>query len=157
MPDTVRAQDIARLVDEDVEGQAGVLDVAPDRVARLREDADDLDPARVELREMRRKLTKLVAAVRSPGAAMKREQQRPAREELRQRPRTSFLVRQREFRRAGQPRRVHQNSFTSTISPASTMSTCAGMSMYPSARAMLVMSPDALNAGTAAPSTMRTV
>ena len=29
--------------------------------------------------------------------------------------------------------------------------------MYPSACDMLVMSPDALNAGTAAPSTMRTV
>ena len=50
-----------------------------------------------------------------------------------------------------------QNSLTVTIVPASTTSVCAGISMYPSAFAMLVMSPDALNAGSARPSTSFTV
>ena len=51
----------------------------------------------------------------------------------------------------------HQNNFTSTTSPFSTTSVCGAISMYPSANAMLVMSPEALNAGSATPSTTRTV
>ena len=66
--------------------------------------------------------------------------------------------RELEKRASGRTSRpLLQNSFTTTISPFSTMSVWGGISMNPSARDMLVMSPDALNADTASPSTTRTV
>src|SRR4029453_7249695 len=52
--------------------------------------------------------------------------------------------------------RDYQNSFTSTSVPASTTSTSAAISIYPSACDMLVMSPEALNAGMAHPFATRT-
>ena len=83
---------------------------------------------------------------------MKGEDDRTPRQELRERPSLSFLRRELEGGRDSQRGRSrHQNSFTSTSSPASTISVCAGISMNPSASDMLVMSPDALNAGTAMP------
>ena len=103
MPDAVRAKHIACLIDQHVEGQAGFLDVVLDRLTRLREYADDLNAARSEVRQMRRKLTKLVAAVRSPGAPMEREQQRASSEQFCESPRASFLIRKRELRRAREP------------------------------------------------------
>jgi hypothetical protein len=74
--------------------------------------------------------TELAAAVRSPRAAMEREQDRSALEKLRHRTQFSLLVLKLEQRRL--PKRGlagHQNNFTSTICPASTMSVCAGISM----------------------------
>jgi hypothetical protein len=74
--------------------------------------------------------TEPAAAVRSPGAAMKREQHRSFLEQLRQRPHLSLLRRELERRSRPQRGRVsHQNSLTSTISPDSTISVCAGISM----------------------------
>src|SRR5688572_6745235 len=52
---------------------------------------------------------------------------------------------------------IGQNNFTSTTVPFSTTLSLAAISMYPSACDMLVMSPDALKAGTAVPSTILTV
>jgi hypothetical protein len=102
--------------------------------------------------------TEPAAAVWSPGAAVKREQHRAAGEKFRECVPIPLLSRQFERGRGDERRRVaHQNNFTSTTSPASTMSVCAGISKYPSASDMLVMSPEALNAGTAMPSVIFTV
>jgi hypothetical protein len=75
-----------------------------DRVARLRDDADDLDAARGELIRVPCELAKLAATVRSPGAAMKDEQQPSAREQIHQRAHVAFLVGERKSRRDGQRR-----------------------------------------------------
>lgn len=96
VPHAVRPKHVPRFIKQDVEGQPRVLDVAFDAIARLREHTDDLDPTRAELRGMRRKLTKLVAAIRSPGAAVKGEEQRPTRQEFRERPDAAFLIWQRK-------------------------------------------------------------
>jgi hypothetical protein len=99
---------------------------------------------------------------------MEREQHRPLGEKVGQRSPLAFLRRQLERwrgRERGWMRHEwdpdaptgFQNNFTSTTSPASTMSVWAGISTYPSASDMLVMSPEALNAGMAVPSTRRTV
>jgi hypothetical protein len=95
------------LVDEHVEGKSCVLDVPPHRVARLRDESDHLDAARPEFVEVPRELAKLAAAVRSPHAAVKDEQQPSVREEIHQRPDASFLIRQREARGGRQRRLVH--------------------------------------------------
>jgi hypothetical protein len=50
------------------------------------------------------------------------------REKLRKRPDAPLLIGEAERRRLGQRRRMHQNSLTSTSSPASTMSTFDGIS-----------------------------
>jgi hypothetical protein len=73
-----------------------------DRVARLRDDADDLDAARGELIRVPCELAKLAAAVRSPGAAMKNEQQPSVREQIGQRAHVPLLIGQRESRRDSQ-------------------------------------------------------
>jgi len=99
------------------------------RLAVLRQDADDLDVVGLVGGDVGGKLTEPVAAIRSPRASVEREQQASAREEIDERSRASFLVRHQEPRGARQRRSVHQNSFTSTGSPASTTSTCAGISM----------------------------
>src|SRR3989441_3810676 len=52
---------------------------------------------------------------------------------------------------------VDQKSVTRTVSPFSNKSTFAGISMYPSAWAIDVIAPLSLYAGTACPSTIRTV
>ena len=60
-------------------------------------------------------------------------------------------------RRGNLPQGVRQNNVTSTTSPFSTRLLLAGISMYPSAWDMLVMSPEALKAGTAVPAAILTV
>jgi hypothetical protein len=73
-----------------------------DRVARLRDDADDLDAPCGELIRLPCELAKLAATVWSPGAAMKNEQQPAFREQVRQRAHMSLLIRERESRRDSQ-------------------------------------------------------
>jgi hypothetical protein len=100
VPDAVGANHVATLVDEDVEGQSGLLDEPPYALARLPDDSGQLEAAGLVLWEIMRELTEPVAAVRSTGAAMKGEQQRSARQELDERSRPPLLIRQQEPRRA---------------------------------------------------------
>jgi hypothetical protein len=61
---------------------------------------------------------------------MKGEEHRAARQELGEGVTIALLRRKLERWRRGERRCMgHQNSFTSTSSPASTMSVCAGISM----------------------------
>jgi hypothetical protein len=74
--------------------------------------------------------TEPAAAVGSPGAPVERKDHRPPRQERGQASAIPLLRRQLEWRCERERRRVrHQNSFTSTTWPASTMSVCAGISM----------------------------
>jgi hypothetical protein len=59
----------------------------------LREQADHLDTASLEVVDVPGELAKLAAAVGSPGAAMEDEQQASVREQIRQRPDPPLLVR----------------------------------------------------------------
>jgi hypothetical protein len=102
VPHAVGAQHVAPLVDQDVERQTGVFDVAAHGLAFLREDADDLDAPGGVVGDVVGKLTKLVAAVRSPHAAMECQQQSSAGEEVGQRSRAPFLIGQHESGRARQ-------------------------------------------------------
>jgi hypothetical protein len=130
VPHAVRFRHLSRFVDQDVERQPAVFDVAPDRFRSLRENGDDLRAARAVFRGVFCQFTEPAAAVRSPGAAVKHQQHRTSAQELLERAPIALLRRQieggRRFRRGS---RHLQNSFTSTISPASTMSVCAGISM----------------------------
>ena len=128
MPDAVRAHDVPALIDEDIEGEASLLDVAADGVGILRENGRDLYASRRECWNRTTELAEPAAAVRSPGAAMKRQEESAARQEFAEASSAPFLIGQGELRRMGQRRLMHQNSFTSTSSPASTMSTWAGIS-----------------------------
>lgn len=158
MPDAVRLQHVPGRVHQDVEGQAGLLDVRADSLRGLCDDGDDLNAAFGVGVCVACQFTEPAAAVRSPGAAVECEQHRSLLEEVREGLQCSLLRWQLEWRGGAQRGGVrHQNSFTSTICPASTMSVWAAISMYPSACAMLVMSPEALNAGVADPSTIRIV
>jgi hypothetical protein len=74
----------------------------PDGCAGLRDDGGDLQAARAVGGKIVRKLTEPVAAVRSTRAAVERQQQRAARQEVGQRPHASFLIGQGEARRARQ-------------------------------------------------------
>ena len=98
MPDAVGSKHLPPLVDQYVERQACVLDVTAYRVPRLREHAQHLDAACLEALGVFRELAKLAAAVRSPGAAMKDEQQPSVCKQIRQRSDPSFLIRQRKAR-----------------------------------------------------------
>jgi hypothetical protein len=100
VPDAEGAQHVAPFVDQDVEGQAGLFDVAAHRVAILREDPRDLDAARGIGGEIGGELTEPVAAVRSPGAPVKDQEQPPASQEIRERAHPPFLIDQRESGRA---------------------------------------------------------
>jgi hypothetical protein len=100
--DAVGARHVAALVDQDVERKPGLLDVVPNRIAVLRQDAGDLDSPGGVGRDVGGKLTEPVAAVWSPGAAMEIEQEPPAGEEVGQRPRASFLIAHEKARRDGQ-------------------------------------------------------
>ena len=99
VPHAVRAHHVAALVDQDVEGESRLLDVAAYRLAILGEDADDLDSAGRIRCDVAGELTEPVAAVRSPGTAVEVEQQAAAREEIRERARASLLVLNHESRR----------------------------------------------------------
>ena len=107
MPHAVGAQYVAALVDQDVEREAGFLDVGADRARVLRHDAGDLNAPGLECGDVVGKLTEPAAAVRSPGAAMKRQQQAPAREIVRQRVYPTLLIGEREARRLLRNRRPH--------------------------------------------------
>jgi hypothetical protein len=74
--------------------------------------------------------TEPAAAVRSPGATMKGEEHRTVSQEAFQRTTFSLLRRQLEgwCGRHGEMRLGRQKNFTSTISPASTMSICGEIS-----------------------------
>jgi hypothetical protein len=104
MPHAVGAQHVPAFVDQDVERQPRFFDVPAHRLALLREDADDLDAAGGVISEVIGELTKLVAAIRSPHAAMERQQQPPAREEIGQRSRAALLIGQYEAGRARERR-----------------------------------------------------
>jgi hypothetical protein len=84
VPDAVGAEHVAPLVDQDVEGQAGFLDVAAHRLAILRQDAGDLDSAGFISGDVGGELTEPVAAVRSPGPAVEHQQQPAPRQEVRE-------------------------------------------------------------------------
>ena len=92
VPHAVGLRHLAALVDQDVEGQARLLDVAAHRVAVLREHARHLDAAGGVGGDVGGELTEPAAAVRSPGAAVERQQQPAAREEVDERARASLLV-----------------------------------------------------------------
>ena len=129
MPHAVCTQHVATLVDQDVEGQARLLYVTPNGVRLLSNDRGDLYAARGVNGNLTTKLAEPAAAVASPGSTMEGEQQAAAREKFLQRSDATFLVGQAEVRRVRERRWMHQNSLTSTSSPASTMSTCEGISM----------------------------
>ena len=96
MPHAIRFDDVAALVDEHVEREARVLDVAPYSVASLRQQPDDLDAERPEVLNVPGKLAKLAAAVGSPGSAVKHEKHAAVREQIGERPDMALLIRQRE-------------------------------------------------------------
>jgi len=102
VPDAVGADDVAPRVDQDVERESRLFDVAAYRFGVLRQDACDLDTAGRERCEVVCELTEPVAAVRSPRASMERQQQPPAREKIRQRAHASLLIGEHESRRARQ-------------------------------------------------------
>ena len=102
MPDAVGADHVLPFVDQDVERQPRLLDVAADLLAPVGDDGGDLEAAGLVGGEVAGELTEPVAAVRSGGAAVKRQQQRAARQEIDERAGPSLLVRQHESRRAGQ-------------------------------------------------------
>ena len=100
MPHAVGLRDRSILIDQDVEGQSRLFDVAPYRRRALRDDRDDLVAALRVFRRVACQFTEPAAAVGSPGAAMKREQHRSFRQIVRERAHFAPLCRQREVRRA---------------------------------------------------------
>ena len=181
VPDPIALGHLTRLVDEDMEGQPRLLDIAAHHVRVLRDNRDHRHAARRVVGRPFCQFTEPAATIGSPGPSMKGQQHRPAREILRQRPLVTTIGRQREIRRrvagfesdgVGQhfvasrvqgpgsgvrsPESGVQNSVTSTTVPASTASTSAGISKYPSECARLVISPDPLNTGTAVVPSTRT-
>jgi hypothetical protein len=132
MPHAVLLGDFASLVNQNLERQANLFDVAPYRVSALRDDCDQADAAASINVDMSCQFTELAAAVRSPCASMESEQNRSALKKLRHRAQLALLVAELEQRGLAKWRLTghgHQNSFTSTISPASTISVWAGISM----------------------------
>ena len=132
MPHAVLLRDLASFINQNLERQADLFDVAPYRVSALRDDCDKADAAASIDVDVSCQFTELAAAVRSPGAPMESEQNRSAFKKLRHRAQLAFLVAELEQRRLAERRLTghgHQNSFTFTISPASTMSVWAGISM----------------------------
>jgi len=128
VPHAVRAEHVPARVDQNVERQTRLLDVATDGLRILRDDGDNLDAACGVVGNVSTQLAEPAAAVRSPRAAVEREQQPSAGEEVGKRTNASLLIRKTEIWRPRQRRSVHQNNLTSTSSPASTMSTWAGIS-----------------------------
>jgi hypothetical protein len=96
VPDAVGARHVAALVDQDVEGQTGLFDVAAHGVAVLRKDADHLDPPGVVFSDVGGELTEPVAALRSPGAAVKIQQQPSARQEIHERACPPLVIRDKK-------------------------------------------------------------
>ena len=107
VPHPVGLHHVATLVDQDVEGKAGLLDVVADGVAILCEDPGDLDAAGGVGVDVGGELTEPVAAVRSPETPVKIQEQPAAREEISQRAHPSFLIHEGESGRARKRGRVH--------------------------------------------------
>jgi hypothetical protein len=107
VPHAVRPDHVLPFVDQHVEGQAGFLDVTANLVAAIGDDRRDLQAGGLVDGKVVGELTEPVAAVRSGGAAVKGEQQRPARQEVDERPGASFLIRQQEPGRAREWGRTH--------------------------------------------------
>ena len=102
VPDAVRLHHLARDVEQDVEGEPCVFDVAPHYDRRLCDDGDDLDAARGVFTRPFCQFTEPALAVGSPGAAMEREQQRTFREIGGERAQLALLVRELERWSSGQ-------------------------------------------------------
>ena len=92
VPDAVRARHVASLVDQDVEGEPGFLDVVAHGLAILREHAHHLDPPGGIGGNVGGELTEPVAALRSPGAPVEIQQQPAAREEIDEGARPPLLI-----------------------------------------------------------------
>lgn len=123
VPHAVLLRDLPGFIDQDLERQADLLDVPSYRVRALRDDGNEADATAAVDVDVSCQFTELAAAVRSPGAAVEGEQDRPSLEELRHRAKLPFLVAQLEQWRPAQGRLAgHQNNFTSTVCPASMMS-----------------------------------
>jgi hypothetical protein len=96
VPHAISLRHLAVLVEEDVEWETRLLDIPAHRLRALRHDRDDLKAALRIGAGVVGQFTEPAAAVRSPGAAMKREQHRSVRQELAQRSRLSLLGWKRE-------------------------------------------------------------
>ena len=124
LPHTIRLRNAAGLVDQNIDGQTVFFDVSPNRFGTLRQNGDNLDAMRLVLGRVLCQFTEPASAIRSPGSSVEDEQHRASLEETRKRTDLPLLRREFEWRR-----RRHQNNFTSTSSPASTMSVWAAISM----------------------------
>jgi hypothetical protein len=100
VPHAIAFRDLARLVDQDVERKPGLLDVPLDGGVALRDDGDDGQAAGGVERRPFCQFTEPAAAVGSPGAAMEREQDRPARDVSLKRLQVATIAGQRKVRRA---------------------------------------------------------
>src|SRR5260221_14382964 len=111
VPDAVGLQHVAALVDQDVEGKPGFLDVVTHGLAILREHPHDLDPPGGVGVDVGGELTEPVAAVRSPRPPVEGQQQAPPRQEVRERPDPPLLVDERKPRSARERRSVHSTTY----------------------------------------------
>ena len=93
VPDTVGLDYLTGLIHQDVEGKTAIFHVAAHHFGALRDDGDDLDPAIFVVFRVICQFTEPATAVRSPGAAMKREQHRASSQEAFQRATLSLLCR----------------------------------------------------------------
>ena len=109
VPDAVRLDHPAALVDEHVEGQGVLLEVLLHRGWLLREDGSRRYTEGEVVRAVVCELAEPAARVRSPRASVKGEQQPPAREELVQRVHHAAAVGQRKGRRRLQVALSHLN------------------------------------------------
>jgi hypothetical protein len=100
VPHAVGLRDRSILIDQDMEGQSRLFDVAAYRRRALRDDRDDLVAALRVFRGVACQFTEPAAAVGSPGSAMKGEQDGSFRQVFRKRTDFAPLCRQRELRRA---------------------------------------------------------
>ena len=75
MPHTVLLGDVTSFIDQNFERQADFLNVAAHRVSPLRDDGNQSYAAASIDVDVSCQFTELAAAIRSPGAAMEREQQ----------------------------------------------------------------------------------
>ena len=85
VPDAVRAQRVARAVDQDRERQPVLAQPVANGIGSLRENRGRADVALEVFTAVTREGAKLAPAVWSPGAAMEREQESAATEEVLQR------------------------------------------------------------------------
>ena len=94
MPHAVRAERVARAVDQHRERQEVVAQPRANRIRTLREDRGGADVVLQVLAAVARQGAELAPAVRSPGAAVEGEQQPAATEEVVERVDVARRVRQ---------------------------------------------------------------